>query len=226
MSTGIHHRNTANSTHSSGDNTIGMTSLDPPASEPSRDVESDVMSDYDHRPPMPTEDPPPFPAEHSLPDAEELKVAISFVRGKRNQKFMMVVGACVLALVAIIGLSVGISSARSRSPTGFTAGKGEGGSGTNISQPSAEDRFEHAKEFLSQFSRREDLDRSGSPQNLAVDWIANKDELQVPLPASPAYDDSYRFVQRYVLAVMYYALGGDEWTYDEARFLSKSSECK
>ena len=51
------------------------------------------------------------------------------------------------------------------------------------------------------------------PQGKAIRWLAEEDGLEVdPL-------DSEVLVQRYALAVIFYATGGDTWI-DKARFLS------
>ena len=76
-----------------------------------------------------------------------------------------------------------------------------------------------------------------TPQGLATDWILNQDGA-VTCPDDP------KFLQRWVLAVMYYSTGGDEWIQCSAnplatddcgsalpnvgatRFLSSGSECE
>lgn len=57
---------------------------------------------------------------------------------------------------------------------------------------------------LSQVSKVEDLNKAGSPQNMAFDWLVNKDAMYL----CPE-DDS--LVQRYVAAVFYYSSIGDGW---------------
>ena len=53
-------------------------------------------------------------------------------------------------------------------------------------------------------SKVEDLNMAGSPQNMALDWLINKDAMY----ACPEDDN---LVQRYVVAVFYYSSIGDEW---------------
>ena len=57
---------------------------------------------------------------------------------------------------------------------------------------------------LSQVSKVEDLNKAGSPQNMAFDWLVNKDAMHL----CPE-DDS--LIQRYVAAVFYYSSIGDGW---------------
>uniref|UniRef100_A0A7S4MV66 L domain-like protein n=1 Tax=Odontella aurita TaxID=265563 RepID=A0A7S4MV66_9STRA len=73
------------------------------------------------------------------------------------------------------------------------------------------------------------LFQEGTSANMALDWIVNRDDLGRD-PSDP------RFVQRYVMAVLYFSTGGDKWRQcsQEAKlcgypnkdnFLSDSDEC-
>lgn len=57
-----------------------------------------------------------------------------------------------------------------------------------------------------------------TPQYLALTWIADEDEAAT----EPTDEDS--MIQRFSLAVLYYATGGDEWI-DGYGFMSASNEC-
>ena len=63
-----------------------------------------------------------------------------------------------------------------------------------------------------------DLGQAGSPQNLALNWILYGDGRKVE-----AADDT--IFQRYVVAVFFYALGGEEWSFTSSAWLSEESEC-
>lgn len=169
-------------------------------------------------------DSPPFPGQHSLPSVEEARNDAAF-RGipTKNKKFWLLVGTSALALVIIIALSVGISA---RNATPSAASAPPTGNDQGFSTPRSPDRLREVKDFLSRFSSRDSLDTPGTPQYRAAEWIANTDGRQVDIPETTAYDDSYGFVQRYVLAVFYYQLNGEAWTYDQMRFLSDSDECE
>jgi Leucine-rich repeat (LRR) protein len=71
-------------------------------------------------------------------------------------------------------------------------------------------------------SRQVDLTTDGTPQFLAANWMADEDGLQLPIPTN-LYTD-YRFVQRYVLTVFFFAMNGVLWT-DRANFLTLQDEC-
>jgi hypothetical protein len=57
-------------------------------------------------------------------------------------------------------------------------------------------------------SKLEDLQNRQSAQGLAVDWIVNDDAY---VDANGLTVSDVKFIQRYVLAVFYFALGGDLW---------------
>mmetsp|Transcript_16891 Transcript_16891/g.23900 ORF Transcript_16891/g.23900 Transcript_16891/m.23900 type:complete len:767 (+) Transcript_16891:34-2334(+) len=59
---------------------------------------------------------------------------------------------------------------------------------------------------------------SGSPENRAMEWIILKDGLKISV-------DDTNFVQRYVVMLSYFAMGGDSWKYSNWLQLSKN-ECQ
>lgn len=66
----------------------------------------------------------------------------------------------------------------------------------------------------------EALEDSTSPQFRALEWIANLD----PAKLSVGEDSAEVIQQRYVAAVLYFALGGTQWT-DTFNFLSADKAC-
>ena len=69
-------------------------------------------------------------------------------------------------------------------------------------------------------SDRKDLEDPGSAQQRAASWLTTKDSQHHPWTERSVES----LVQRYVLVVFYYAMGGPNWPSD-LRFLSDSSEC-
>jgi hypothetical protein len=124
-------------------------------------------------------------------------------------------------------------------------------SSPNTPEENAE-RMENTLAFLmnQQISTARDLYDETSPQYRAAYWISQVDAEQVPIPPSYAHHDSmmddsnssssnnnsvaknenlsggnpFNFVQRYVLAVLYYALNGEKWT-KNLHFTSDLHEC-
>lgn len=80
-------------------------------------------------------------------------------------------------------------------------------------------RLSEVRNFLviNSTSRGSRLDEPGTPEYLASLWIADTDERNVPL------SDTY-FVQRYNMAVLYYAAGGEKWRNNQG-WLGSSLEC-
>jgi hypothetical protein len=65
----------------------------------------------------------------------------------------------------------------------------------------------------------EDLRVAGSPQNLAAIWIADQDKVVLPLSLNNS------FLDRYVLSVLYFALGGKKAWPTSLHFLSDKHVC-
>lgn len=172
------------------------------------------------RPPMPMAPPPLYPLsnDHSLPTPEEA-VNMAAFRGlppQQKKKIFLILGS-IVGLTLIVGFSTGIAISR----------QGSSASSSSASEVSPEERLANTKSFLTSFSSRGDINSKGSPQNLAAEWIAVTDQRQVDIPASASYEDSYEFVQRYVLAVLYYATQGDSWEAGSlSHFMRSSSECR
>lgn len=80
-------------------------------------------------------------------------------------------------------------------------------------------RFDEVVDYLSTHSNSNDLNTPGIPQNLAARWIADTDELNVPI------NETTKFLQRYALAVLYFAMGGPTFWTSQLGFLSTEDEC-
>jgi hypothetical protein len=65
----------------------------------------------------------------------------------------------------------------------------------------------------------EDLKTPGSPQNKAAIWIASKDRPHLTVSTGRP------FLDRYVLAVLYFSLGGDVTWGDSLNFLQPGHVC-
>jgi hypothetical protein len=60
---------------------------------------------------------------------------------------------------------------------------------------------------------------TGAPQNLALNWILYGDDQRASV------HDTH-LIQRYVLAVIYYSLGGEKWPFASSWLSGTSSECE
>lgn len=73
-------------------------------------------------------------------------------------------------------------------------------------------------------SKRELLEDPSSAQYRAARWIAAEDLEQVDIPINENQPAPFEFVQRYVLAVLYFTLNGSNWN-DPLNFVSDLHEC-
>ena len=90
---------------------------------------------------------------------------------------------------------------------------------------STTDRFDLVKKVLSEnrISKSALLEDASSPQYKAANWIAVGDAEQVDIPSN-LNNNPYGFVQRYVLAVLYFAMNGPKWS-NPLHFVSDLHEC-
>ena len=215
------------------DSTFADSTLQPP---PSDDL-STVASEPFHGAPIPQDDVAPFeignmqddeetgpigdPNQHSLPDPEELKVTSGrknpFEGCGRMLAWMFLILALLIALT--VGLVVGLNNQQETSSNQLS----------NSFTPVDRDDVRAAMKtyvVTNGVSSEADFSSSTSPQSRALDFLANKDPLQLYAPRSGLdTDDGYTFITRYVMSLFYYATGGELWNYD-LLFLSKHETCQ
>lgn len=146
-----------------------------------------------------------------------------------DRRIVAIAAAVAVAIVLTATLTRRHPSAPSSSSP-YTGGNGSGNS-TNSASPqdpyvpqNLQVRQQELYEFFSNngISTQDSLQDASSPQGQALRWVAALDDLQRPVPTQLHSDQ--RMVQRYVLAVLYYALNGPEW---EAHWnwMSGTDEC-
>jgi hypothetical protein len=82
-------------------------------------------------------------------------------------------------------------------------------------------------------SQRSELETPKSPSNIAAKWIANEDPMMLSVPEplttevlrNSTIADEEIFVNRYLLALIYFATGGNKWS-NSFNFLSAKSICE
>jgi len=172
----------------------------------------------------------------SLPHAEEIRSAAkvfperrvnNFAETRRKKKLYMR-AMCLGILLLVIGLVSGplkkATSGNSKAASNHDETLGNTAAGAVNEEEEDTERFEATISFLGDFSDERDLADIGSPQNLAADWMANKDPLRYPVPTDSMEVGAYHFLQRYALVVFYYALDGDFWN-STLHFLSEEHTC-
>lgn len=175
---------------------------------------------------------PPFDVEHSLPAAEEVYIDRKRRRGYKlgawksySTRFYVIVTISIVAMITIISLATG--SARSKgNEASLEPGSDFVGGELFGDEPYEEDPAVRDTDLLNLLFgvyRKAGLDTSvltssGTPQFQALQWIADVDTRRVEIGPS--------LVQRYALAVMYFALGGREWSLKETRWMTNTHECE
>ena len=122
---------------------------------------------------------------------------------------------CIRLLILLVGIGLTLCFAifagkarrsESLNPTSFVAGD-------------AMERLNQVKDVLvdNDISSLENLKDPASPQYKALSWIVLEDKEQVDVTSA-------QFIQRYTLAVLYFAWSGPEWN-RPLKFLSNQHEC-
>lgn len=177
--------------------------------------EDDEDDDEDPENPNQHIDPNMVVAAVELDDVEAQKG----VRGwfARNRKLTLFFAVAVAA--AVIASSIVAAGNNSDPPSP----EEEAAAAQNEVFNSGSPRFQAAEILLeaSGVSSRADLLTVDTPQFLAVDWIANSDGRELDFEAT----DINVVVQRFALAVLYFATNGDNWT-ESLNFLTESNECE
>lgn len=121
---------------------------------------------------------------------------------------LLAISVVVVVVVVVVLVSGGGGEIETKSPT--------------QSPTVLTDRTTQIMSLLKTISSPEELSSVGSPQNRAMRWISEEDSLEIDPRSVPAD----RILQRYSLAVLYYATGGNSSWVDQFNFLSPTAECE
>jgi len=146
----------------------------------------------------------------------------------RRGRILLALGLTFLAVVIILGVTLGMFNAQQKAPSQADY---NGGSQTTNGDGAAEGKreadFQGVIGYLSSagVSTMESLLDVGSPQHMAAKWLADDDGLNLPVPQQQATTEAgYSYVTRYVLAVLYFGMDGPSWTRDFS-FVSGRDVC-
>jgi len=92
---------------------------------------------------------------------------------------------------------------------------------------SPEERLAQIKSYLIQqgISSEADLNKAGSAQQQALNFLAVEDEMLMAVPSGgKATAEGYDFMTRYILSTLYYATIGVRWTFD-LNFMKPTTVC-
>ena len=86
-------------------------------------------------------------------------------------------------------------------------------------------RFVETQQFLEAFADDPTAVKTdGTPQFKAALWMSNEDAKNYDIPTGPDDPLANKFLQRYILTVIYYAMNGNQWQF-RAHFASNRDEC-
>lgn len=209
------------------------------------DPEATVPSDMKPSTPPPNYPPPPVGfvqrenGDHSMPTIEEIRTEGVINQGgsytnrysgkNKRRAFLVAISVATVALVtgfSIASIQNHRGSGSSNSAASASSQPGEIPHDTSVpTTATASSRLQEVQDFLTlKVSPNEVLQNDASPQHHAARWIADEDALKMDIPSDPSYATSFDFVQRYILAVFYYALDGPNWT-NQMSFLGAASVC-
>lgn len=141
---------------------------------------------------------------------------------RRKRRIKCCLGA--LLVIFVIAVIVALSSNVSKPEGDFYH--------FHSSQPHLSKRMQRTVEFLESqgYSTAESLQDYMSPQFRAANWISDYDILDYTIPSqnTSEYDkyDVNDFVERYILALFFYATGGGDGKWEEThKFLSEENHC-
>lgn len=159
--------------------------------------------------------------QDQLPSVEEYKSgssALSASRG-RGLLFYFAIFFGMVVIAAVIAIPVVLT----RDNRMEQKSASDGDASTLVPARPGENRRSIFIEHLvnAGISTEAQLTTSGTPQSMALEWMAS-DLFQEPLPTT--VKKYSRFIERYVLAVIYFSTNGSKWTHD-MRFMMPIDHC-
>lgn len=147
----------------------------------------------------------------SLPTPEEVRMTVNPPRARKecSPKVLWMIAGLMIVVVLIIGVAVGVSNARNSGPAPRRA------------------TYEDVIDYLqaSGVSTLNALNKTGTAQNAAAVWLAEEDGRNLAVPTVDVDShDGYHYVSRYVLAMLWHELDGENWAF-QTGWLSASDHC-
>lgn len=163
----------------------------------------------------------------------------------RKWRIIAGLGVAFLVFVTVLGIGLGMFTPKfdvpgsSDYPSSYSSAQPNSTTTMNSQQQGEEDaegsagsegRKADLKSVVSYLnaagvSSLDDLQYEQSPQHQAALWLAERDELNLPLPVGQATTKvGYAYATRYVLAVLYYSMGGSGWARKHS-FLTGREAC-
>jgi hypothetical protein len=166
----------------------------------------------------------PEESPHSLPTADEVRNTVNTRRTKDCHPFWIVLMVLLFA-TSIIGLSVGLTSENRKGSDSNNSPMVD--DAPAASPESQANRLTSIREYLVdlQISTAVELETTGSHQNRALNFMSALDRMQMQVPPGGMNTQAgFKFVERYVMTVFFYATDGPRWNYN-LLFLSEHDTC-
>ncbi len=153
-----------------------------------------------------------YPLDHDqLPVVDEYKISQAH-DSKHNGQFWKIAAFSIISilLAVILGLTIPLAT----------------NSEDSVWWLVDSDRYSAVEKYLigANISTATNLKNESSPQHKAAKWLANKDGMRLSIPHHVMETAPPSFVERYALAVFYFATGGPNWTYP-LNFLTDNHVC-
>jgi hypothetical protein len=152
----------------------------------------------------------------SLPSPEEVRGIVNMSKGSRSgmsvKTIMLFTVAGLVLIASTIGLAVGVSNKNK----GSSSNSDRSSLGAGLDTAARKSDFEEVTAYFiaSDVSNEVAIRTKGTPQNAAASWLALNDEANMAVPDVPTTTlEGYKYMTRYVLAVLYYAMDGQNWNY-------------
>jgi hypothetical protein len=148
----------------------------------------------------------------SLPSPEEVRNTVHMKRGSGMscKSVMLIAVAALMIVVSSIGLAVGVSNNNKGSSSSDRPSLG------SLDKVRRKSDIEDVVAYMvvSGVSTETSLRTTDTPQNLAARWLAFDDEANTAVPpVAITVLEGYKYMTRYVLAVVYFSLGGENWNF-------------
>jgi Leucine-rich repeat (LRR) protein len=157
-------------------------------------------------------------AHDQLPAVEEYKASQQVggtSRQCRKVSIAIALGIVVATILIIIGVVIGRDTSAPYAPV-----EQETSPGNDLSDAETAERFADVTTLISNmgWARASILRDPTSPQMKAAEWLTSVDPMQMEVYATE------EFMNRYLLATLYFSLNGENWAYD-VKWLSSSKVC-
>ncbi|CAB9510772.1 leucine Rich Repeat [Seminavis robusta] len=154
--------------------------------------------------------------EQSVPTVAEL-TGKSESEDSKRPKFVAMCALYTLPFLVVLAVVIIV----------VVVSKNQAAAANDLRNMDGDEAFDSVVNYLSQHnvSQMEQLRRDGTFQNVAATWMAHGDAHSRTIPeGSPASKEGYDFIQRYIMALFYYQMGGKHWKY-ELNFLKAENTC-